>query len=48
MPARPGAYGLSEEFGMAQTVMDLIGMPTVGGSSRMQKNNIANRLGLAG
>ena len=33
---------------MAQTVIDLIGMPIVGGSSNMQKNNIANRLGLAG
>ena len=42
-----GAYGLSEEFDMAQTVMDLIGMPIVEGSSHMQKNNIANRLGLA-
>ena len=41
------AYGLSEEFHMAQTVMDLIGMPIVGGSSHMQKSNIANRLGLA-
>ena len=26
-----GTYGLSEEFDMAQTVMDLIGMPIVGG-----------------
>jgi len=43
-----GAYGMSEEFDMAQTVMDLIGMPIVGGSSNMQLNNIANRLGLAG
>lgn len=42
-----GAYGLSEAFDMAQTVNDLIGMPIVGGSSNMQKNNIANRLGLA-
>jgi alkylation response protein AidB-like acyl-CoA dehydrogenase len=42
-----GAYGMSEEFDMAQTVIDLIGMPIVGGSSNMQKNNIANRLGLA-
>ena len=42
-----GAFGLSEEFDMAQTVMDLIGMPIVGGSSHMQMNNIANRLGLA-
>ena len=43
-----GAYGMSEEFDMMQTVTDLIGMPIVGGSSNMQKNNIANRLGLAG
>ncbi len=43
-----GAYGMSEEFDMMQTVTDLIGMPIVGGSSHMQKNNIANRLGLAG
>ena len=42
-----GAYGMSEEFGMAQTMRDLLGMPIVGGSSNMQKNNIANRLGLA-
>lgn len=42
-----GAYGMSDEFDMAQTVIDLIGMPIVGGSSHMQKNNIANRLGLA-
>ncbi len=41
-----GAYGLSEEFDMAQTVRDLVGMPIVGGSSHMQLNNIANRLGL--
>ena len=27
---------------------DVLGMPIVGGSSNMQKNNIANRLGLAG
>ena len=37
-----GAYGLSEEFDMAQTVMDLIRMPIVGVSSHMPKNNIAN------
>jgi alkylation response protein AidB-like acyl-CoA dehydrogenase len=43
-----GAYGMSDEFDMMQTVIDLIGMPIVGGSSNMQKNNIANRLGLAG
>jgi hypothetical protein len=28
-------------------VRDLLGMPIVGGSSHMQKNNIANLLGLA-
>ena len=43
-----GAYGLSEEFSMAQTVIDLIGIPIVGGSSHIQKNHIANRVGLAG
>ena len=43
-----GAYGMGEEFDMMQNVTDLIGMPIVGGSSNMQKNNIANRLGLAG
>ena len=47
MPARPGAYGQPEEFEMVQTVMYLFGMLIVGGSSRMQKNNIADRLGLA-
>ncbi|MBT5082306.1 MAG: acyl-CoA/acyl-ACP dehydrogenase [Rhodospirillaceae bacterium] len=43
-----GAYGMGEEFDMMQNVTDLIGMPIVGGSSNMQLNNIANRLGLAG
>jgi alkylation response protein AidB-like acyl-CoA dehydrogenase len=42
-----GAYGLSEGFDMERHVRDLLGMPIVGGSSDMQKNNIANRLGLA-
>ncbi|BAV66746.1 MULTISPECIES: acyl-CoA dehydrogenase family protein [Sphingobium] len=42
-----GAYGLSDEFDMPQIVIDLIGMPIIGGSSNMQKNNIAKRLGLA-
>ena len=41
-----GAYGLSEGHDMERHVRDLIGMPIVGGSSNMQKNNIANRLGL--
>ncbi len=43
-----GAYGLSEGYDMERHVRDLLGMPIVGGSSNMQKNNIANRLGLAG
>ena len=43
-----GAYGLSEGHDMERHARDLLGMPIVGGSSNMQKNNIANRLGLAG
>jgi alkylation response protein AidB-like acyl-CoA dehydrogenase len=42
-----GAYGLAEGHDMERHVRDLLGMPIVGGSSNMQKNNIANRLGLA-
>jgi alkylation response protein AidB-like acyl-CoA dehydrogenase len=42
-----GAYGLAEGHDMERHVRDLLGMPIVGGSSDMQKNNIANRLGLA-
>jgi len=42
-----GAYGLAEGHDMERHVRDLLGMPIVGGSSKMQKNNIANRLGLA-
>jgi alkylation response protein AidB-like acyl-CoA dehydrogenase len=42
-----GAYGLSEGHNMERHVRDLIGMPIVGGSSDMQKNNIASLLGLA-
>ncbi len=41
-----GAYGLSDAFGMERMVRDLLGMPIVGGSSNMQRNNIANRLRL--
>ena len=41
-----GAYGLSEGHDMERHVRDLLGMPIVGGSSNMQRNNIANRLGL--
>jgi alkylation response protein AidB-like acyl-CoA dehydrogenase len=42
-----GAYGLAEGHDMERHVRDLLGMPIVGGSSDMQKNNIAKRLGLA-
>ena len=42
-----GAYGLAEGHDMERHVRDLIGMPIVGGSSDMQKNNIASLLGLA-
>jgi alkylation response protein AidB-like acyl-CoA dehydrogenase len=41
-----GAYGLCGEYDMERYVRDLLGMPIVGGSSNMQKNNIANRLEL--
>ena len=43
-----GAYGLAEGYDMERHVRDVLGMPIVGGSSNMQKNNIANRLGLRG
>lgn len=43
-----GAYGLSDAFHIERNVRDLLGMPIVGGSSNMQRNNIANRLRLAG
>ncbi|KPF77462.1 acyl-CoA dehydrogenase [alpha proteobacterium AAP81b] len=36
-----GAYGLSDAFDMERHVRDLLGMPIVGGSSDMQKNNLA-------
>jgi len=42
-----GAYGLSGDYDMERHVRDLLGMPIVGGSSNMQRNNIANRLRLA-
>jgi alkylation response protein AidB-like acyl-CoA dehydrogenase len=43
-----GAYGLAEGHDMERHVRDLLGMPIVGGSSNMQRNNIANALGLRG
>jgi alkylation response protein AidB-like acyl-CoA dehydrogenase len=41
-----GAYGCAEEYDMERYVRGMICMPIVGDSSKMQKNNIANRLGL--
>ena len=41
-----GAYGLSEGYDMERHVRDIVGMPIVGGSSNIQKNNIAKRLRL--
>jgi len=41
-----GAYGCAAEYDMERYVRDIVLMPIVGGSSNMQKNNIANRLGL--
>ena len=41
-----GAYGLAHEYDMERYVRDILCMPIVGGSSNMQKNNIAGRLGL--
>jgi alkylation response protein AidB-like acyl-CoA dehydrogenase len=36
-----GAYALSDDYDMARNVCDLLGMPIVGGSSDMQRNNLA-------
>lgn len=41
-----GAYGLSGDFDMERYVREAQQMPIVGGSSDMQRNNIAARLGL--
>ena len=41
-----GAYGYANEYDMERYVRDVVCMPIVGGSSKMQKNNIAGRLGL--
>jgi alkylation response protein AidB-like acyl-CoA dehydrogenase len=42
-----GAYGCSEEYALARHVRDMTCMPIIGGSSNMQRNNIANRMRLA-
>lgn len=36
-----GAYGMSDAYDIERNVRDLLGMPIVGGSSDMQKNNLA-------
>lgn len=41
-----GAYALSDAYDMERHVRDLLGMPIVGGSSDMQKNNLASLLKL--
>ena len=41
-----GAYALSDAYDMDRNVRDLLGMPIVGGSSDMQKNNLASLLKL--
>ena len=41
-----GAYALTDTFDMERHVRDLLGMPIVGGSSDMQKNNLASLLKL--
>lgn len=42
-----GAYGCAAGHDMERYVRDVVCMPIVGGSSNMQRNNIANRLRLA-
>ncbi len=37
-----GAYALSDAYDIERCVRDLLGMPIVGGSSDMQKNNLAS------
>lgn len=41
-----GAYGYAEGFAMERYVRDILIMPIWGGSSAIQKNNIANFMGL--
>ena len=41
-----GAYGLSDSYDVERCVRDLLGMPIVGGSSDIQKNNLASMLKL--
>lgn len=41
-----GAYGYAHGFDMERYVRDVLLLPIIGGSSSIQRNNIANRLGL--
>jgi len=41
-----GAYGLSDAYEIERHVRDLLGMPIVGGSSDMQRNNLASLMKL--
>src|SRR3546814_4216698 len=41
-----GAYGYADGFGMERYVRDVLALPIYGGSSAIQRNNIANSLGL--
>ena len=41
-----GAYGFADEYDMGRMVQDLLLMPVIGGSSNIQRNNIAKRLRL--
>lgn len=41
-----GAYGYAEGFGMERHVRDVLATAIIGGSSAIQRNNIANSLGL--
>ena len=41
-----GAYGYADGFGMERRVRDVLALPIYGGSSAIQRNNIANSLGL--
>ena len=41
-----GAYGCADEYDLERHVRDMTCLPIVGGSSNMQRNNIANRLRL--
>uniref|UniRef100_UPI000A4F43F1 acyl-CoA dehydrogenase family protein n=1 Tax=Erythrobacter donghaensis TaxID=267135 RepID=UPI000A4F43F1 len=41
-----GSYALSDAYEMERHVRDLLGMPIVGGSSDMQRNNLASLMRL--